>query len=509
MKENMKENMEEAIDEVDYSDVGSEALYEYITSLIVQVTHELSDDVENIDWSMDDDTVTIEVTFKDGSKHSFDFDQYMFMMNKYYISTDIDMIVDEVEEYIKLHDLQDEDEEEEEWEYYGKKSVKDSDGFWTDYTMWHNLKDDTWACYFGDSDIYTPENSSPDAEFDTKEECQEWFDDYRGFEEDDEWEYEEDSEVESSESLKCSQKSMNATEVVIWLYDEFPDWAFIDEKDEGDKVHLIFEAKIKDREALENALRDRKLKYKISNKLHIWAPEASEYEEVQGSQKVQGSTLADLFEEIHDKDEYNWNLHSNNYEPFYNELKMYMKKGETWDLEDSDGYPLDTNVTPRQLFERMPRDKQIDFMDRFYISKKSENVHSSEEFFDKGDGQTYWYMTHHGVQPGSVPRGINILEVIDTPEGSFFKTDRVITTKALKYYDIKEKAPKGYKGEDEEVESCSTIQASAVRTMSPVKDKIVSAIRDLKAMKSDASLDIKANSIDTAIDFLKRAYGVL
>ena len=456
MKENMKENMEEAIDEVDYSDVGSEALYEYITSLIVQVTHELSDDVENIEWSMDDDTVTIKVTFNNGSEHSFDFEQWRFMMNKYYISTDIDMIVDEVTDYMKLHGLT--DYEESEWEYYGKKSVMDSDGFWTDYTMWHNLADDTWACFFGDSDIYTPENSDPDAEFDTQEECQEWFDDYKGFEED-EW-YEDDIEesqninsnsladlfervhdkdeinwqmhdynyepfyeelreymrenetwddkdnegypvdtnvsltelfsrmpeskqvdfmnrfyihkdtkspVESGVDYNFSatgldvdsdSKDMNATEVVIWMYEKFPDWAFVDEKDEGDKVHLIFESGRKDRDVLETELKKRNLKYKISNKLHVWAPEASEYEEVEE------------------------------------------QKDEITSAKDP-------------------------------------------EFFDKGDNQTYWYMTHHGVMPGSVPRGLNILEVIDTKEGTYFKTDRVITTKALNYYDIKEQRPKG------------------------------------------------------------------
>ena len=664
MKENMEENMEEAIDEVNYSDVGSESLYEYITSLIVQVTHELSDDVENIEWSMDDDTVTIKVTFNNGSEHSFDFEQWRFMMNKYYISTDIDMIVDEVTDYMKLHGLT--DYEESEWE----KSVMDSDGFWTDYTMWHNLADDTWACFFGDSDIYTPENSDPDAEFDTQEECQEWFDDYRGFEED-EW-YEDD---------------------------------------------------------------------------------------IEESQNINSNSLADLFERVHDKDEINWQMHDYNYEPFYEELREYMRENETWDDKDNEGYPVDTNVSLTELFSRMPESKQVDFMNRFYIHKdtkspveagvdynfsasglnvdsdssdmnatevviwmyekfpdwafieerdEDENVHlifecspkgqeelesalneknlkykissgrlhiwapeSTEyeeveeqkdeitsakdpEFFDKGDNQTYWYMTHHGVMPGSVPRGLNILEVIDTKEGTYFKTDRVITTKALDYYDIKEQRPKGvqshfdpiadmdatetigklskgdkfrnrkgvvvtitdpakdgriqycigdecrigseksiqkmlydnnyircsedsmirvvdknwnkflqkletalgmkvdsafkrrrkgdnfiqlidedsgdsYEAEiteysdgtyefvednlrhagDEEVESCSTIEASAVRSMSSVKDKIVSAIRELKLMREDASTDIQENAIESAIEYLKRAYGVL
>lgn len=65
----------------------------------------------------------------------------------------------------------------------------------------------------------------------------------------------------------------------------------------------------------------------------------------------------------------------------------------------------------------------------------------SAEFFDKNEGDTYWYFTRHGVQLGSVPRGLNIINVVDRPEGSYFETDKVITTDALNYYDITEKSP--------------------------------------------------------------------
>lgn len=53
----------------------------------------------------------------------------------------------------------------------------------------------------------------------------------------------------------------------------------------------------------------------------------------------------------------------------------------------------------------------------------------------------YWYFTRHGVQPGSVPKYVNILDIIDTPEGSYFLADGVILTKDLRYYDIKERKP--------------------------------------------------------------------
>lgn len=77
----------------------------------------------------------------------------------------------------------------------------------------------------------------------------------------------------------------------------------------------------------------------------------------------------------------------------------------------------------------------------------------SDEFVDMGTGLNYWYFTTHGVMPGSVPKGLNIIKIIDRPEGTYFLTDRVLTTKSLKYYDIKERAPKG-------VSASKTIRAS-------------------------------------------------
>lgn len=58
------------------------------------------------------------------------------------------------------------------------------------------------------------------------------------------------------------------------------------------------------------------------------------------------------------------------------------------------------------------------------------------------DGEGYWFFTTHGVQPGSVPRDVDILDIIDTPNGSFVKFDRFLSTKELNYYDMVEKAPK-------------------------------------------------------------------
>ena len=72
-----------------------------------------------------------------------------------------------------------------------------------------------------------------------------------------------------------------------------------------------------------------------------------------------------------------------------------------------------------------------------FMDKKDANNH----YPDRLKTMTYWYSTRHGVMPGSVPKGINILDVQDIGNKSYFKTDSIINYKDLAYYDIKEEVP--------------------------------------------------------------------
>ena len=70
----------------------------------------------------------------------------------------------------------------EDWERVATKSVLDSDGFVTEYSLWHNLGTDEWITIFGDTDLYDPTNSEPDMEFEDNEKfARNWFDEYEGF----------------------------------------------------------------------------------------------------------------------------------------------------------------------------------------------------------------------------------------------------------------------------------------------------------------------------------------
>lgn len=82
------------------------------------------------------------------------------------------------------------------WELVNCKSVKDSDGFMTEYCWYTDGNKHIFM--FGDSDIYDPDEDYADYVADSENEAQEWFDSYTGFSDDaDPWdEFEEDESVQ-------------------------------------------------------------------------------------------------------------------------------------------------------------------------------------------------------------------------------------------------------------------------------------------------------------------------
>ena len=74
----------------------------------------------------------------------------------------------------------------EHYEEIATKEIRDEDGYMTDYTMYHNLWKGTYIFMFGDKDITEPDEDYSDHECETREEADEWFESYKGFEEDDE-----------------------------------------------------------------------------------------------------------------------------------------------------------------------------------------------------------------------------------------------------------------------------------------------------------------------------------
>ena len=76
-------------------------------------------------------------------------------------------------------------EDEQLYKYVKSKEVYDSDGWRTEYTMYQdNYDNDHFVFVFGDSDLYDPNAGYEefDWECDSRQEAEEWFDNYEGFE---------------------------------------------------------------------------------------------------------------------------------------------------------------------------------------------------------------------------------------------------------------------------------------------------------------------------------------
>lgn len=100
------------------------------------------------------------------------------------------------------------------WEILDTKRVLDSDGFYTDYTLYTNENEDIYICMLGNRNLYGPDIDYADYETDDENAAWEWFDNYKGF---------ADDYVYSSEGLKSS---------------DFSDETFEDDNEEYDEASL-------------------------------------------------------------------------------------------------------------------------------------------------------------------------------------------------------------------------------------------------------------------------------
>lgn len=64
------------------------------------------------------------------------------------------------------------------WEELDHKYVYDTDGFTTDYTLYFNTVTGQYVTVFGDRELYNPEDSDFDMEFDSEQEARDWFESY-------------------------------------------------------------------------------------------------------------------------------------------------------------------------------------------------------------------------------------------------------------------------------------------------------------------------------------------
>lgn len=115
------------------------------------------------------------------------------------------------------------------------KQVYDSDGFLTDYTMYKD-EDGNYIFIFGDRDLYTPDNTDPDWEIEASDKAEkladEWFENYEGFEETDDFpDVDDDDLYEAKENkvfISLAKRIFNDMEDLFNMK-EFQDDGYFDE----------------------------------------------------------------------------------------------------------------------------------------------------------------------------------------------------------------------------------------------------------------------------------------
>lgn len=123
-----------------------------------------------------------------------------------------------------IYEELDSDDYVDDWRELASKSVEDSDGFNTDYTLYTN--GETYICMFGDKDLYEPDEAYADYETENEQDAWDWFNSYTGFaDEEDEYdiygsedlesdfnEYEDDIQ-EISQEFTSENTSINSTKL--------------------------------------------------------------------------------------------------------------------------------------------------------------------------------------------------------------------------------------------------------------------------------------------------------
>lgn len=355
------------------------------------------------------------------------------------------------------------DEDDSEWIKLNRKPVLDSDGFYTDYTLYTNGHE--YICMFGDEDLYGPDPDYADFSTDSEEEAMEWFDSYEGFEdEEDDDIYDDIYDICSSEEVDdelehpdqeydSAATSINSNKLpAIYKMVNF----------EPGKVYLDFGGGkfdngvyfVKDKGAT-------LLVYDPYNRSDEHNKQVlAELKENGGADAGLNSNVLNVIKEPEARLAVLRNLKRMVKPGGDIYITVYEGSGKGNEGPTKAGYQLN-----RKTEGYMDEVRQI-FPDAQRRGKLIHAINSSTQPITITSGtvtdKVYWYFTRHGVQPGSIPRSIDTLyDVIDTPEGTYFATNTILNTKELSEYEIKEKwLPEKFKDQTNYFEHNTVVSAA-------------------------------------------------
>lgn len=141
-----------------------------------------------------------------------------------------------------------------------------------------------------------------------------------------------------------------------------------------------------------------------------------------------------------------------------------------------------------------------------YNSKvESRIIHSSSDIRSKTQDNGYWFFTRHGVQPGSIPKDVEILDIVDTPNGTFVKLNRFLSTKELDYYDLVEKAPESITSDEDVFDDIKEIGQEFTSENTSINSKKLPAIFNMVTFNpGTVNLDYGGGRFNNVAEYLKQ-----
>lgn len=135
------------------------------------------------------------------------------------------------------------------------------------------------------------------------------------------------------------------------------------------------------------------------------------------------------------------NLMTDNFDEAIDFIHHYANNGNTVEIKNQ--------ITgERQVYSPDEWMEEIEYGD---IPQQVKKLNESSEIKRYSDvipkeQRKFWYFTTHGVMPGSIPKGVNVLETREGKNdkgtnGTFVCLDAILNTSELKEYDLKEMVP--------------------------------------------------------------------
>lgn len=186
-----------------------------------------------------------------------------------------------------------------------------------------------------------------------------------------------------------------------------------------------------------------------------------------------------------------------------NGVVNYIKNGKVIDKSyymDADDMDVENDEWCDVVIEQA-----LENLESYNSKVESRIIHSSSDIRSKTQDNGYWFFTRHGVQPGSVPKDVEILDIVDTPNGTFVKLNRFLSTKELDYYDLVEKAPERITSDEDVFDDIKEIGQEFTSENTSINSKKLPAIFNMVTFNpGTVNLDYGGGRFDNVYEYLKQ-----